>query len=428
MALPLTIVGITLLLMLLCIIFDFKFKIKNFSISVYWIVCLIGAVICACCGFITPEGLKNVFVSSANINPVKILVIFLSCTSLSVLLDKIGFFKYIAQLTLQKAKSSQTKLFVVFSLIIAVLTIFTSNDILILTFTPFICYFTKRANIDPTPYIVTEFICANSWSMFFFIDNPTNIYLCTLYNITFIDYFIKMALPTLVAGIVSFTIMFLLFRKKLKQPITFEDEEIVKPNKTLLTIGLIGLGAMVIMMIISPYVGLDIWYIPLICAVVTYVAALIYLLIKKEKLSVIINSLKSLPYELIPFLISMSILVSTLENIGLIKLFGNFISGQHIIVVGIIAFLIGNLINNIPMSMFFASVLGTFSTNLNMVYSVVVASNICAFLTPIGALAGIMYMKILKDNNVNFSFGKFMLYGLIISIPTLISALAMLLI
>ena len=110
MTLPLIIVVLTLFLMLICIIFDFKLNIKNFSISIYWIVCLIGAIICISCGFIKFESFKEIFISSASINPIKILILFLSCTSLSVLLDKIGFFKYIAQLTLQKAKSSQTKL------------------------------------------------------------------------------------------------------------------------------------------------------------------------------------------------------------------------------------------------------------------------------------------------------------------------------
>ncbi len=428
MVAPLIVVGFVLLGMLVCIVTNFKIKIRKISFSTYWVVCLIGAIICICCGFIHKESLKNVFISSANINPVKILVIFLSCTSLSILLDQIGFFRYIAQLVLKKAKSSQVKLFFAFSFIIAILTIFTSNDILILTFTPFICYFTKRAKIDPTPYLVVEFICANVWSMFFYIDNPTNIYLCTLYNISFVDYVIKMALPTLAAGLVAIGIVYLLFMKKLKQKLEYEDEEIVKPNKNLLGIGLAGLGVMVLMMIISPYLGLDIWYVPLICAGVTYITVLIYLLAKKESLKLLWGSLKNLPYELIPFLISMAILVSTLQDVGFIDVFGKFISSQHIIVVGLIAFLIGNLINNIPMSMFFASTLATFSTNMNMVYAVVVASNICAFLTPVGALAGIMYMKILKENDVKFSFLSFIKYGTIVAIPTIFVALGLLLI
>lgn len=424
----LIVIGITLIAMLICIIFDFKIKIGKVKIGAYWIACLLGAIICISCKFISTDSLKNVFVSSANINPVKILVIFLSCTSLSVLLDKIGFFKYIAQLTLKKAKSSQTKLFFVFSFIVILLTIFTSNDILILTFTPFICYFTKRAKVDPTPYIVSEFVMANAWSMFFYIDNPTNIYLCTNFGITFLDYVIKMFLPTIIAGLVSLFLVYFLFRKKLKQKIEIEDEEILKPNPALLGIGLSGLSIMVIMMIICPYIGLDIWYIPLVCAVLTYIITLIYILATKQKLDILGQSFKSLPYELIPFLISMAILISTLQDIGFIEIFANALSGQHFIVIGLIAFLAGNIINNIPMSMFFTSVLGSMPLVYNNIYAVVIASNLCAFLTPVGALAGIMFMKILKENEVKYGFGKFMFYGFIVSIPALLLSLCSLLI
>ncbi len=423
MTVPLIVIGIILIAMLLCIVFNLKFQIGKVKISVYWIVCLIGAIVCIIAQFISTESLKNVFISSANINPIKILIIFLSCTSLSVLLDKIGFFQYIAQLALKKAKSSQTKLFFVFNFIIILLTIFTSNDILILTFTPFICYFTKRAKVDATPYIVSEFVMANAWSMFFYIDNPTNIYLCTNFGITFFEYAAKMILPTIIAGVVSLLLVYLLFRKKLKQKIEIEDEEIIKPDIKLLAIGLSGLGVMVLMMIISPYIGLDIWYVPLACAVLTYIIVLIYLLATKQKLNIITRSFTSLPYELVPFLISMAILVGALKDVGFIDLFASALSGQSFIVIGLIAFLIGTLINNIPMSMLFTSILGSMPFVLNNVYAVVVASNLCAFLTPVGALAGIMFMKILKENGVKFSFLKFILYGAIISIPTLLLTL-----
>ncbi len=423
MVAPLIVIGITLVAMLICIIFDLKIKIGKIKVGIYWIACLVGSIICIACQFISLESLKNVFVSSANINPVKILVIFLSCTSLSVLLDKIGFFKFIAQQALKKAKSSQTKLFFVFSFIVILLTIFTSNDILILTFTPFICYFTTRAKIDPTPYIVSEFVMANAWSMFFYIDNPTNIYICANFGISFLDYTIKMFLPTIVAGLVSLLLVYLIFRKKLKQKIEIEDEEVTKLNPVLLGVGLAGLGIMVVMMIICPYIGLDIWYIPLICAGLTYIVALIYLLATKQKLNLLWQAFKDLPYELIPFLISMAIIVSTLQNIGFIDLFANALSGQHFIVIGIIAFLLGNLINNIPMSMFFTSVLGSMPLVYNNIYAVVIASNLCAFLTPVGALAGIMFMKILKENDVKYGFGKFMLYGILVSIPALLLSL-----
>lgn len=429
MVAPLIIISITLIAMQLCVIFDWKIKIKKLKFDCYWIVCLVGAIICVVCGFLSSESLKNVFVGSGDgMNPLQILIVFISASSLSVLLDKIGFFKYIAQVTLNKSKTSQTKMFFTFNIIIAILTIFTSNDIIILTFTPFICFFTKYAKIDPTPYLVSEFVSANAWSMFFYIDNPTNIYLCSLHGISFLDFTLKMFLPAIVAGISSLLICYLVFRKKLKVPIEIETVEPEKPNTTLLSIGVSGLGLMVLFMMIGPYIGLDIWYIPLAFALITYFASFIYCLAKKQTLKIFGEALKDLPYSLIPFLISMSIIVATLTDVGFIQIIGNALDGKSMFLIGFLAFLVGNIVNNIPMTMLFTGILGCMTTTLNSVYSVVIASNICAFLTPVGSLAGIMFMGILKDNDVKFSVKKFVGYGALISIPVMAISLLMLLV
>ena len=58
--------------------------------------------------------------------------------------------------------------------------------------------------------------------------------------------------------------------------------------------------------------------------------------------------------------------------------------------------------------------------NLYAVYGAIIGSNIGAFLTPVGALAGIMWSKILKNYEVNLSFRKFMVYGSAVAIPTLL--------
>jgi hypothetical protein len=86
---------------------------------------------------------------------------------------------------------------------VAILTVFTSNDIIILSFTPFVCYFAKNAHIDPMPYLAAEFIAANTWSMALIIGNPTNIYLVTATGGDFVSYAKVMLIPTLVAGVVS---------------------------------------------------------------------------------------------------------------------------------------------------------------------------------------------------------------------------------
>ena len=57
-------------------------------------------------------------------------------------------------------------------------------------------------------------------------------------------------------------------------------------------------------------------------------------------------------------------------------------------------------------------------------YASIIGSNIGAYLTPVGALAGIMWLSILKKHDYHLSFGKFMMYGAMTSIPLMILALA----
>ena len=57
------------------------------------------------------------------------------------------------------------------------------------------------------------------------------------------------------------------------------------------------------------------------------------------------------------------------------------------------------------------------------IFSTIIGSNLGAFVTPIGALAGIMFTGLVNDQDVKFSFKTFIKYGVIISIPTLVAAL-----
>ena len=284
MTVPLIFICSTLFFMLISVILNLKIKIKSIELSIYWMIILLGAIFVICFGWITPQQLGNIFISNDSINPLKILIIFLSLTVLSILLDEIGFFKMIAIYVLKKYKSSQTKLFIVLYVIISLLTMITSNDIIILTFIPFICYFCKNAEIKAPPYILACFIAANTWSNILIIGNPTNIYLATSLNINFFDYLLKMALPTLAVSLVSFFILFLLFKKELKKPIDINEEHLKRKrvSKRKLAVGLTSLSVCIILMSISSYINIEMWYIPLICSIFCITTCLIISLHKKE--------------------------------------------------------------------------------------------------------------------------------------------------
>lgn len=414
--------AVSCLAMIAGVMFFPQIKIKKLKLDTYWVVVLIGAILLIVLGGVDLKFLGSELVKDSSMNPIKILTLFITMTILSVFLDEIGFFSYLASRTLKLAKNSQKKLFVWLYVIVSILTVFTSNDIIVLTFTPFICFFAKNAKINPLPYLITEFVAANTMSMTLIIGNPTNIYIATSYGVGFIDYFKVMFLPTLASAIISFVILYLIFRKELLKPAEGKAELVKIKDKFLLTIGLIHLGVCTLILAIGSYINIEMWIVSLVSALSLLTVALIYFLIKKQKPIEIGSTLKRAPWQLIPFVLSMFTIILALQEHSVTDAIAKFLGDKHVIAkYGVISFLSANLINNIPMSVFFCSVMSPLQglAQTQAIYATIVGSNLGACLTPIGALAGIMWSALLKTHDVKFSYLSFIKYGVLISIPSL---------
>lgn len=141
----LDIAGVTCACLVAGVLFKPSIRIHNREINIYWVISVIGAVFIIALGSLSlKEAFQDLF-GTSSINPIEIITLFISMTILSIYLDEVGFFEKVAYLALGRAHASQKKLFLYLYVFISVLTVFTSNDIIILTFTPFICYFASNA-------------------------------------------------------------------------------------------------------------------------------------------------------------------------------------------------------------------------------------------------------------------------------------------
>lgn len=425
----LVIVGVTCLLMILSILFFPQIKIGKIKLDTYWIVVLVGALAVMLSGTVDIAKIGERLTENTAVNPIKILVLFISMTVLSIFLDELGFFRYLANLTLKYAGGSQLKLFTVLYATVSVLTAFTSNDIIILTFTPFICYFAKNAKIDPVPYLVGEFIAANTMSMLFVIGNPTNIYIATAYSISFVEYFKVMAIPTITSAIVAYGVLILLFRKRLAKTAEAETEAVKIEDKALLIIGIVHLSVCTVLLAVCSYINVEMWIISFGFALSLFIISFIVCLVKRKRPTELFNTVKRLPWQLIPFVLSMFIMILSLTENGITSAIGDLFGNSNIIFkYGSASFLAANVINNIPMSVFFCPIMSGLqgAELLQAVYATIVGSNIGAYLTPIGALAGIMWTTLLKDHDVKFGYLDFTKYGAAVSVPTIAACLGVL--
>ena len=421
--------GVACLLMILSVLFLPTVRLGKIKLDTYWIVALLGAAVLLISGQADVSRVGAALVSNDAINPIKILVLFISMTILSIFLDELGFFSYLANVTLKKAKTSQTKLFLYLYITVSVLTVFTSNDVIILSFTPFICYFAKNARISPMPYLAAEFVAANTWSMMLVIGNPTNIYLSQAYGINFVEYTKVMLLPTLAAGTVAFLALFLLYRKKLAEPISGEPTEARITDKPQLTVGLIHLSVCTVALAVGSYIGLEMWLVSLVAALSLFVCSLGFALARKKKPAELLACLKRAPWQLIPFVLGMFVMVIGLSDKGVTAAIADLLGeGATVFKYGITSFLAANLINNIPMSVLFCSIIENIASGITApaVFAAVIGSNIGAFLTPIGALAGIMWSSILKEHGHKFGYLDFLHIGVTVAVPTILAALGVL--
>lgn len=401
-------------------------KIKKFKIHLYWVIPFICAVVLLATGAVPVQQFAQQLSSKLNTNPLKVLTLFLSMSCLSVYLDQAGLFRLLAAKALRHAGKSQLKMFVLLYFVIALLTLVTSNSTIILTFTPFICYFAKHSGINPVPFLFAEFVAANTWSMFMLISNATNTYIATAFDIAFVDFMLVMALPTVFAAITSFTILLIMFRKELKQPLEIAEIEVEIKNVPALIIGVIGIVICTVLLIISSYVGLNMWFISLISAVCVMAAGSICYLAKKQGFRKINKTLRRMPWHLVPFLLSMYVVVMGLDNAGITRTLANALDNEYSLwSMGGLSALAGNTMNNIPMSILFSNILGNMNpaTVTGGLFATVIGSNMGNLITPISSMSGIMWRSVIRHKHVDFTFWDFVKRGVVIFVPTLAAAL-----
>jgi arsenical pump membrane protein len=461
------------------------------------------------------------------IRPYSVLILFMSLSYCCISLDLTGLFEFTARKLIVWSRGSGMALFFSFCIFASVLTVFTSNDIVILTLTPILCYAALQSeNLDPIPFVLSQFFLANIWSISLVIGNPTNIIVAEAVKLNFVEYTKWLGLPAVAAGLTCQILLFLIFFKRIPKvviqkqqqkqveidqgpleeeprrssmdrltaPVNHNDEEhevneVVKVaaqpklrEKPQAIIKTLLLFSCLLTLGIS-----SIWGVP--AYLITVIFLVLYLVmdfvqdgillvryyrtrvLKSHDRSVIWGVTKRMPWKIIPFALGMFIIVAVLKYHGVTGLLAkgisryiNWLGGvssvdnfeslsfwertraifASVFTMTYLSSIACNLLNNQPMTILFTDILqdaGWSGKALTPMYNgaqfgLIIGSNLGANITLIGALAGIMWINILRqfnDPKINqMSFFKFLGYGivvmpLVIFMPSLVLSLEMML-
>lgn len=364
--------------------------------------------------------LERSILGGPHLKPYSIIILIMSLSYICVSLDYTGFFEYLSLHVVRAFGTSSRRLFASLSLLTAFLTLFTDNDIVILTMTLIIFYVCKNARLDPIPFLFTQFFIVNIFGMALYIGNPTNIIAADAYGLSFLGFARWMFLPSLSAATSCLLLLWLMFRRRMRRKPRLPriDPRLALRDKEGAIFGSAVLACTILLMSISTNVPL--WTITLLFAIVAFLHDLIS---HRCRISSILSRV---PWKIAPFLAGLFILIEGLASEGWTDLFASNLSrlsGNLAVAVFGTCFLssfLAAIMNNHPMTIFFVksfqspSFAADRNIRLSSTLALIAGSNFGANLTLIGALAGLMWAKILSDKGRPISFAEFSKYGLLI--------------
>jgi arsenical pump membrane protein len=323
-----------------------------------------------------------------------VVVILATLMVISSLLDDYGFFEYCATRAVHASRNSGRRLFLYTYLVVSAISLFAGNDVVILTTTPIILIFCRNAKINPKPYMYASFFAANTFSMSLYIGNLTNILIGDSLRLDYFGFTKYMLLPTLVASVVNYHLLKLIFRKQIPESFGSPDNgRIPIRNKSLVALGLVVLLGVIVLGGAANYMK-----IPL--SAVTLGGAVLLMISERR----IVHRLKRVSWNVVLFVIGLFIVVKGLEVSGAAGAAGEImfsrISGNLTVAtfsVSLLSAFMCNLVNNIPMTAMMLSIIHhaslTQQMNTAMGYALVIGSNLGANFTTFGALAGILWLE-----------------------------------
>lgn len=146
-----------------------------------------------------------------------ILILILSFAVVSNGLSKCGFFEYAAYKAVEKCDGETKRLILYIFIIASIITLVTSNDIVVLTLTPIIYAVCINAKIrNGKLFFLSQFVAANTLAMGLMIGSPTNIIIAQEFGIDFLEYLFLMIVPAIFAFLLSIIVVDFINRRSLR--------------------------------------------------------------------------------------------------------------------------------------------------------------------------------------------------------------------
>ena len=346
-----------------------------------------------------------------------ILLFVLAITVVTELASEAGLFTVVAE---RLATWGLNRAWLMWMLVVALAslcTIFLSLDTTAVLLTPVVVVLARHVGLSPLPFALTTIWLANSASLLLPVSNLTNLLAeHQLASGPFsgpVGFVILMAVPALVCILVPSAVLFVIYRRDLlvRYIVTRAD---APADRTLLVV-----SAIVVVLLIPALVsGIPVW-------IPSSIAALVLVGVFAARRHEVLR-LSLLPWQIVVFASGLFLVVQGAGTLGLTPILDAMVgSGERLpdlLQLSAVAVGGANLVNNLPAYLAIEPV----TTSPLRLAVLLISVNAGSLITPWASLATLLWHQRLKALDVNISWSKYVLLGLVVVPLTVVPAVVLL--
>ncbi|MFD1708817.1 arsenic transporter [Siminovitchia sediminis] len=369
---------------------------------------------------------------------------------MAIALESFGFYHWMASKLLEAAKQSGIKLFWLTNSLCFFMTLFLNNDGSILITTPILILLLKYLGLKKRqmfPYLISGAIIATASSAPIGVSNIVNLIALEIIGIDLYLHTALMLLPGTVGLLFLSGLLYLVLQKDIPRTIPRTEKNIafweqrryhplesspaheqMQPKTKQMVYILLFVFLIRISLFAASYIGISVPIVAVLGSIILLVWRWISL--KASPMDV----LKKTPWHIFIFAYSMYVIIYGLNNIGLtaylVERFEPIVSQglfHASMTMGILLSALSNMFNNHP-----ALMIGTLTlTEMNLdpvvlktIYLAnIIGSDMGSLLLPMGTLATLIWMHILKQHKIKITWKRYMKVSFIVIPPTVVFTL-----
>ena len=401
------------------------------GLGIGWSACL-GAGLALLTGVIQPADIPVVWGIVWNATGTFVAVVIIS-----LLLEAAGFFEWAALHMARWGGGRGGRLFVLMVLLGAGVSALFNNDGAALILTPIVVAMLAALRFSPRAtlaFVMAAGFIADAASLPLVVSNLVNIVTADYFGIGFARYAAVMMPVNLAAILAALAVLGVLFRRAI--PPRYDVQRLPQPATAVRDRPTFVAGWGVLAWLLLGFFVLEPMGVPVSATAAAGALVLAAIAARGGRIPVL-RRVRGAPWQIIVFALGMYLVVYGLRHAGLTGFLTQalgWLAGRGVwtaaLGTGLLSATLSSLMNNLP-----TVLIGALSIEASqaqgavreaMIYAHVIGCDLGPKLTPIGSLATLLWLHVLRGRDIRIGWGQYCRTGLVLTLPVLAVALAVL--